>query len=163
MRLIPHREAYSGFRCEFPLSQHYGQGNALWQRDGRTAQAAKKLIPRLYSKRGFGFAEVDIEVPRDLWEEFEEFLPIFINQSVGVEGVPQHMKDYLAKSGRVATPDQKKLLGVRKARKVLLYAPLLKWYHEPVSNHGRSSHDRLHAPKNLQLVCARSSQHAKER
>ena len=30
------------------------------------AQAAKDLISRLYSKRWFGFAEVDIEVPRDL-------------------------------------------------------------------------------------------------
>ena len=76
------------------------------------------------------FAEVDIEVPRDLWEEFEEFPPIFINQSIGEEGIPQHMKDYLAKSGRVATPNQKKLLGVLKAKKVLLYAPLLKWYFE---------------------------------
>ena len=93
-------------------------------------QAAKELIGRMYSKRWFGFAEVDIEVPRDLWEEFEEFLPIFINQSVGEEGIPQYMKDYLAKSGRVAMPDQKKLLGVLKANKVLLYAPLLVWYHE---------------------------------
>ena len=40
------------------------------------------------------------------------------------------MKDYLAKSGRAAVPGQKKLLGVLKAKKVLLYAPLLKWYHE---------------------------------
>ena len=63
-------------------------------------QAAKDLIPRLYSKRWFDFAEVDIEVSQDLWEEFEKFPPIFINQSVGVEGVSQHMKDYLAKSGR---------------------------------------------------------------
>ena len=84
----------------------------------------------MYSKRWFGFAEVDIEVPRDLWEKFEEFPPIFINQSVGAEGVPEHMKDYLAKSGRVATPDRKKLLGVLKTKKVLLYAPLLAWYHE---------------------------------
>ena len=93
------------------------------------AQAAKELTPRMY-KRWFGFAEVDIEVPQDLWEKFEEFPPIFINQRVGAEGIPQHMKDYLAKSGRAATPDQKKLLGVFKAKKVLLYAPLLKWYHE---------------------------------
>ena len=83
-------------------------------------QAAKELIPRMYSKRWFGFSEVDIE----------EFPPIFINQSVGVEGVPQHMKDYLANSGRVAMPDQEKLLGVLKAKKVLLYAPVLKWYYE---------------------------------
>ena len=72
-------------------------------------QAAQDLIPRMYSKRWFGFAEVDIEVPRDLWEKFEEFPPIFINQSVGAEGIPQHMKDYLAKSGRSFLPDQKKL------------------------------------------------------
>ena len=93
-------------------------------------QAAKELIGRMYLKRWFGFAEVDIEVPRDLWEEFEEFPPIYINQSVGVEGIPQHMKDYLAKSDRTAMSDQKKLLGVLKAKKVLLYAPLLAWYHE---------------------------------
>ena len=93
-------------------------------------QAAQDLIPRMYKRRWFGFAEVDIEVPRDLWEEFEEFPPIFINQSVGAEGIPQHMKDYLAKSDRAAMPDQKKVLGVLKAKKVLLYAPLLAWYHE---------------------------------
>ena len=67
-----------------------------------------------------------------MWEKFEEFPPIFINQSIGEEGIPQHMKDYLAKSGRATMPDQKKLLGVLKAKKVLLYAPLLKWYHEHV-------------------------------
>ena len=84
------------------------------------AQAAKDLIPRLYSKSWFGFAEVDIEVPRDLWETFEEFPPIVVNQSVGEGNVPQHMQDY----------DQKKLLGVLQTKKVLLYAPLLKWYFE---------------------------------
>ena len=72
-------------------------------------QAAQDLIPRMYSKRWFGFAEVDIEVSQDLWEKFEEFPPIFINQSVGEEGIPQHMKDYLAKSGRVAQLSLKKL------------------------------------------------------
>ena len=62
------------------------------------AQAAKDLIPRLYSKRWFGFAEVDIEVPRDLWEKFEEFPPLFVNKSVGAEGVSQHMQNYLKKA-----------------------------------------------------------------
>ena len=93
-------------------------------------QAAKDLIHQMYNWRWFRFAEVDIEVPKDMWEEFEEFPPVFINQSVGAEGIPQHMKEYLAKSGRAAMPDQKKLLRVLKAQKVLLYAPLLKWYYE---------------------------------
>ena len=71
---------------------------------GQSYTRKTQLMPRLYSKRWFGFAEVDIEVPQDLCEEFEEFPPIFINQSIGVEGVPQHMKDYLAKSSRSAMP-----------------------------------------------------------
>ena len=88
------------------------------------------LIPRLRSKRWFGFAEVDIEVPQDLWETFEEFPPLFINRSIGLEGVPRHMRDYLAKSNRTHFPDQKKLLGVLQTsvRSKLLYAPLLEWY-----------------------------------
>ena len=48
------------------------------------------------TKRWFGFAEVS----RELWEEFEEFPSIFVSRSVGLEGVPQHIRDYLAKSKR---------------------------------------------------------------
>ena len=109
-------------RCGKEIVVHYEE----------PAQAAIDLIPRLWSKRWFGFAEVDIEVPRDLWETFEEFPPIFVNRSVGLEGVTQRMKDYLAKSNRTHFPDQKKLLGVLKTKKTLLYAPLLEWYF----NHG---------------------------
>ena len=107
-----------------------------------SAQAAIDLIPRLQSKRWFGFAEVDIEVPRDLWETFEEFPPIFINRSIGLEGVPQHIKDYLAKSIRTHFPDQKKLLEVLKTKKTLLYAPSFRMVSKPrPQNHGRLSHD----------------------
>ena len=93
-------------------------------------QAAQELIPLTNSGSWFGFAEVDIEVPQELWPKFEEFPPLFKNQSVGATGIPQYVKDYLAKSGRTVMPDQQKLLGVLSAKKVLLYTPLLKWYHE---------------------------------
>ena len=91
-------------------------------------EAAQELPKKLETKHWFGFAEVDIEVPRDLWEQFEEFPPLFINRAVPDEGVPQHMKDYLLESGRTRLPDQKKLLGVLSAKKMLIYAPLLQWY-----------------------------------
>ena len=88
-----------------------------------------RIFPQLlYNREWFGFAEVDIEVPRVLWPEFEEFPPIFINRSVPDSAVPQHMHDYLRNSGRKRFPDQPKLLGVMSAKKVLLYAPLLQWY-----------------------------------
>ena len=121
-------DANSLYPCTMAMEMPCGQEFVENYKD--PVQVAQKLMGRMYSKRWFGFAEVDIEVPQDLWEMFEEFPPIFINQSVGEEGIPQHMKDYLAKSGRTATPDQRKLLGVLKAKKVLLYTPLLQWYYE---------------------------------
>ena len=91
-------------------------------------EAVQELPFKLLTGQWFGFAEVDVEVPRELWEKFEEFPPFFINRPVSDEGVPQHMKDYLQDSGRTRFPDQKKLLGVLSAKKMLIYGPLLKWY-----------------------------------
>ena len=88
-----------------------------------------RVFPQfMCSEKWFGFAEVDIEVPRELWPEFEEFPPLFVNRSVPDSAVPKHKHDYLKHSGRKRFPEQPKLLGVLSAKKILLYAPLLHWY-----------------------------------
>ena len=92
-------------------------------------EAYARVFPQfLWTEEWFSFAEVDIEVPEELWPEFEEFPPLFINRGVPDSEVPQHMHDYLQQSGRKRFPEQKKLLGVMSAKKILLYAPLLVWY-----------------------------------
>ena len=92
-------------------------------------EAYARVFPQfLWMEEWFGFAEVDIEVPEELWSEFEEFPPLFINRGVPDSAVPQHMHDYLQQSGRKRFPEQSKLLGVMSAKKILLYAPLLAWY-----------------------------------
>ena len=92
-------------------------------------EAFARLLPQLlYTKEWLGFAEVDIEVPREAWPEFEEFPPLFINRSIPDNLVPKHMHDYLKHSGRKRFPEQPKLLGALSAKKILLYAPLLQWY-----------------------------------
>ena len=92
-------------------------------------EAYARVFPQfLWMEEWFGFAEVDIEVPEELWPEFEEFPPLFINRGVPDSAVPQHMHDYLQQSGRKRFPEQSKLLGVMSAKKILLYAPLLVWY-----------------------------------
>ena len=92
-------------------------------------EAYARVFPQfLWTQEWFGFAEVDIEVPEELWPEFEEFPPLFINCGVPDSAVPQHMHDYLQQSCRKRFPEQKKLLGVMSAKKILLYAPLLAWY-----------------------------------
>ena len=91
-------------------------------------EAYARVFPQfLWMEEWFGFAEVDI-VPEELWLEFEEFPPLFINRGVPDSAVPQHMHNYLQQSGRKRFPEQPKLLGVMSAKKILLYAPLLVWY-----------------------------------
>ena len=96
----------------------------------QTEDCLRISIDAVKTERWFGFAEVDIEVPTELWPKFEEMPPLFYNRPVPSEAVPQHMKDYLVKSKRKPMYDQQKLVGALSAEKILLYAPLLKWYLE---------------------------------
>ena len=91
-----------------------------------------KLIQNVLKDKLFGFFQVDIEVPEQLLDKFSEFSPLFILSEVPEGQIPQHMKDYKINTGRKKIKNNKKLLGVMKAEKILLYSPLLKWY----LNHG---------------------------
>ena len=91
-----------------------------------------KLIQNVLNDKLFGFFQVEIEVPEQLRKHFSEFSPLFILDEVPEEQIPQHMKDYQINTGRKKIKNNKKLLGVMKAEKILLYSPLLKWY----LNHG---------------------------
>ena len=79
----------------------------------------------------FGYAEVDIEIPKHLHAKFEEMCPFFYNKVVPAKAVPDQMMKYLRETGR-KRGESKKLMGALAAEKILLYAPLLEWY----INHG---------------------------
>ena len=85
------------------------------------------LTQRLKADTWFGFAEVDIETPEPLWPKFAEMIPFFLNKEVPSKAVPQHMLDYLQKTGR-NRGDGKKLVGALSAEKLQVYAPLLRRY-----------------------------------
>ena len=91
-----------------------------------------KLIQNVLNDKLFGFFQVDIEVPEQLLDKFSEFSPLFILSEVPEDQIPHHMQDYKINTGRKKIKNNKKLLGVMKAEKILLYSPLLKWY----LNHG---------------------------
>ena len=76
----------------------------------------------------FEFAQVDIEVPETLYEKFSEISPLFVVDEI--TKVPEHMKEYQKLTGRKENKNSRKLLGVMKAKKILLYTPLLRWYIE---------------------------------
>ena len=91
-----------------------------------------EIILKVLNDELFGFFEVDLEVPDQLRDKFSEFCPLFVISEVPEDQIPQHMKDYKINTGRKMIKNNKKLLGVMKAEKILLYSPLLKWY----LNHG---------------------------
>ena len=95
-------------------------------------EAKDKIIQNVLNDKLFGFFQVDIEVPEQLRKRFSEFCPLFVISEVPEDQIPQHMKDYKINTGRKMIKNNKKLLGVMKAEKILLYSPLLKWY----LNHG---------------------------
>ena len=107
-------------------------GTKLGAGEASEAGEEKKLIQNVLSNKLFGFFEVDIEVPEQLRDKFSEFSPLFVISEVPEDQIPQHMKDYQINTGRKKIKNNKKLLGVMKAEKILLYSPLLKWY----LNHG---------------------------
>ena len=91
-----------------------------------------EIIQNVLNDKLFGFFEVDIEVSEQKRKRFSEFCPLFVISEVPEDQIPQHMKDYKINTGRKMIKNNKKLLGVMKTEKILLYSPLLKWY----LNHG---------------------------
>lgn len=59
---------------------------------GRQEAEARSLSQRLKEGKLFGFAEVDIHVPKGLWEKFEEMCPFFYNKTIPAEFVPKHVR-----------------------------------------------------------------------
>ena len=117
------------FKCNpeaKPEQRPKGRSKAL------SSEEKDELIQNVLNDKLFGFFQVDIEVPEQLLDKFSEFSPLFILAEVPEDQIPQHMQDYKINTGRKKIKNNKKLLGVMKAEKILLYSPLIKWY----LNHG---------------------------
>ena len=88
----------------------------------------KKFCKTVLNDTLFGFAQVDIEVPDELYEKFSEMSPLFVVREIPDECIPEYMKKYKKATGRKTVKGTKKLVGVMRASKILLYTPLIKWY-----------------------------------
>ena len=76
----------------------------------------------------FGFAQVDLEVSEELEDKFSEMVPFFVVDEI--RQVPKYIEKYREETSREENKNARKLLGMMKAEKILLYTPLLKWYIE---------------------------------
>ena len=76
----------------------------------------------------FGFAQVDIEVSEELYNKFSEMAPLLVVQEIPDRYILEEIKIYKEKTGRKTVKGTKKLLGVMKAKKILLYTTLIECY-----------------------------------
>ncbi|XP_057294626.1 uncharacterized protein LOC130623154 [Hydractinia symbiolongicarpus] len=67
-------------------------------------------------------------VQKELYEKFSEMPPLFVLKEIPDDQIPEHMQEYLKATGRKRVSGTRKLLGLMKDKKILLYTPVLKWY-----------------------------------
>ena len=87
-----------------------------------------KFSKNVLKEKVFGFAQVDTEVPDKLYDNFSEMTLLFVVQEIPDCDIPKEMKIYKEKTGRKTVKGTEKLLGIMKAKEILLYTPLTIWY-----------------------------------
>ena len=105
--------------------------NSTWDRGHGPDDFVSNLLQDVLDDVFFGMIEVDIKVPKRLYENFSEFPPIFVDEIYNSALAGETMNEIHEKIGRKHKKD-KKLIATMKAKKILLKSTLLKWY----LNHG---------------------------
>ena len=100
------------------------------------------ILTSVLNEDFFGFLEVDIRIPNN-WEEtqfkpktdlsprdwFDEMAPLFVTSEIPYESIGSHMRRYVRKQ-KLSKAPRTLLVGGLRAKKLLLFSPLLKWYIE---------------------------------
>ena len=105
-----------------------GEDTLLLNKEPFDQKQIAKFSKNVLKGKGFGFVQVDIEVPDELYDKFSEMVPLFVVQDIPDCDIPVEMKIYKKKASRKTVEETKKLLGIMKPKKILLYTPLIKWY-----------------------------------
>ena len=105
-----------------------GKGSLVVNKKPYDQKRIAKFSRDVLKGKVFGFAQVDIEVPDELYDKFSEMSPLFVVQEIPDCSIPEEMRVYKEKTGRKTVKGTKKLLGVVKTKNILLYTPLIEWY-----------------------------------
>ncbi|EGZ11280.1 hypothetical protein PHYSODRAFT_338002 [Phytophthora sojae] len=96
-----------------------------------TIEAYTGIVDDIVNDKIFGFLECDIRTPEHLKPYFSEMTPIFKNTLIDRSDrsvIGQHMFEYNEERKQSRAKPARKLIGSYFGEKILIYAPLLKWY-----------------------------------
>ena len=100
----------------------------------------------------FGFAQVDIEIPKLLWGKFEEIPPFIFTKQIRGEAMSQNMKDNLQRTDRTRGNGEKAERSITSAKAVGVCFIVAQVCSTRCSHQSCSSHDRLSGEEYLHLV-----------
>jgi very-short-patch-repair endonuclease len=87
------------------------------------------ILQLVKQEKLFGAVEVDIHVPPELHDKFDEMSPLFANVDVPFDCIGEHMQNYV-RENELDDTKRRLLVGGMKGKKMLVATPLLKWYLE---------------------------------
>ena len=76
-----------------------------------------KFSKKVLKGKFFGFVQVDIEVPDELYDKVSEMVPLFVVQERPNCNITEEIKRCKDQTGRKTVKGTKKLLGLKKAKK----------------------------------------------
>lgn len=136
------------YECEFKewgkrdteLLEFISQQRSPFSKRRNLKVSQQAIIEGVRREELFGLVEVDISIP-DSWDEvssppnttlspqeyFQEMSPIFGNAEIPFESLGTHMQEHIIEHD-LSKCSRRLLVGVMKAKQILLATPLLKWY-----------------------------------
>ncbi|KAG2872183.1 hypothetical protein PC118_g24197 [Phytophthora cactorum] len=96
-----------------------------------TIEAYDGIVEDIVADKNFGFLECDILTPDHLKDYFSKMTPIFKNTLIDCADesvIGHHMYKYNEALKQSRAKPARKLIGSYFGEKILIYAPLLKWY-----------------------------------
>ena len=102
------------------------QFNSRYLSRDQLTGGTEEVIELVKQERIFGAVECDLFTDNP---HFDEMCPIFRTCEVDVEDIGDHMKEFL-EDQNCRTKTRKLLVAGKKAHKILVATPLLKWYIE---------------------------------
>ena len=116
------------FTAQVMISLPCGKDTLVVKKKPFDQKRIVKFSRDVWKGKVFGFTQVHIEVPDELYDKLSEMSPLFVVEEILDCDIHEEMKIYKEKTGRKTVRRTKTWLGVMKAKKILLYSPVIEWY-----------------------------------
>ena len=89
------------------------------------SRKSRKFSEDILKEKVSGFVQVDIAVPNELYDKFSGMVLLLVAQGIPDSNLPEKIRMYEANAGKKTVKGTKKLVGLMKAKMILLYTRII--------------------------------------